>query len=182
MTLKELTPQTVEVEPVAAPADSGPPLPELPPQPRVRLMVRDPETTFVYWEGKDQPLGWEVHAEDKSGRPSRTQPSLARAAYVEAPVAELDRVVVRPVASAEASAAPARSAALPWTPPAAPSAAAPLAAAPAAAEEPAPRWRAVGDPAPAPEPVSASPAPRPRDDDRGAELFPTPSSPYSVPG
>ncbi len=102
---------TTTPEPRASAPDLGPPLPELPPQPRVRVMVRDPETSFVYWEGKEQPGGWEVVAEDRSGQAAVTRASAATSAYVEAPVADLDRVLIRPVGEPSA----ARSAELPWS-------------------------------------------------------------------
>lgn len=146
-----------QAEPQPAEPERGPPLPELPPQPRLRTMVRDPETTFVYWEGRSEPGGWEVLAEDREGRPAAAVRADAPAAYVHAPVSEIERVTVRPLETAGRP-APARSAELPWAgaPRSAP-AAAPVEEPSAPPAEPAPRWRAVGDAAPV-EP--AFPAPR----------------------
>lgn len=155
--------------------DWGPPLPELAPQPRVRAMVRDPGTTYIYWEGPAEPLGWELRAEG-AGAPAAVR-VREQAAYVEAPVASLERVVVRPVGAAKE--AP-RSASLPRADEAPPdlrwrAVGEPRASQDAAAEPPADLASSTASAATQPAgPASAGPSPF-------SHLFPSARSPYRVP-
>jgi hypothetical protein len=61
---EEPGPQPVPVpeEPGSVFIDRGPPLPDLYPGRRVRVMVRDPGTLFAYWESDDAVEAWEVTA------------------------------------------------------------------------------------------------------------------------
>ena len=105
----DLEPQASE--PTPAPADPGPPLPELPPQPRVRAMVRDPGTTFVYWDDGARAEGWTVEAQGRDGQTLGTARAADHSAYVQAPAGEIDRVTLR---RADGQRSPARTAELPW--------------------------------------------------------------------
>lgn len=105
-------PETLDSEPTPAPADPGPPLPDLPTQPRLRTMVRDPGTTFVYWDDPAHAAGWTVEAQGRDGAPLGSTHTTERSAYVEAPAGEVDRVTLR---AADGARPGARSATLPWS-------------------------------------------------------------------
>lgn len=109
---RPIDPETLASEPTPAPPDPGPPLPELPPQPRLRAMVRDPGTTYVYWDDPARAAGWTVEALGRDGRTLGSTQAADRSAWLEAPAAEVDRVTLRAQDGARAAT---RSAALPWS-------------------------------------------------------------------
>ena len=87
-------------EPAEVFIDRGAVLPESYPGTRLRAMVRDPGTLYVYWEVDDagQIDGWEVRALDPLGRTLAefsTGP-LGRDGYLQPAAASIGRIEVRP--------------------------------------------------------------------------------------
>lgn len=99
--------------------------------PRMRVVARDPQTLYVFWDGVEEPAGhtWEVRAEAPGGAVLATALSPSRDAWLSVPVASVARVSVRAVGAAAALLSAVLSAApSPAAPPPLPSSSSRLAA------------------------------------------------------
>jgi len=98
--------------------DRGAIIPDTYPGSRVRVMVRDPSTLFVYWEipGAQGAEGWEVGAVDAMGgtREAFRVDRTGGHGYLHVPTAEVARVTLRPVVGGWAG-APVAEVAVPQT-------------------------------------------------------------------
>ena len=77
--------------------DRGEPIPESYPGERMRVLVRDPGSLYVYWETEDgDPAGWEVSAErDGQVLHGFHADDPTSGGYLRAPAADVQRVTVR---------------------------------------------------------------------------------------
>ena len=91
-------------EPTTIFIDRGLPVPDSYPGTRLRVLIRDPETLFVYWESATYSAeGWEISAFDSMGScvfSFRSSEPLSGFGYILSSVERVKRVSLRPIKNA----------------------------------------------------------------------------------